>query len=308
MIHRCFLAFLIAVQVLSPLLLISAQPIQVRVSPSKLTAKPGDRILLTLCITNLGDREIEVKGFNLEIRSTRLYLIPLSFPFGKYYVPLDRPVKIRPGERVAIREIVEVPYINYQGDFDVKITVISDEGGAETHLEITLVPTLLSASIIMSYIIAVGLLLLGLYWLIKRLKSERWRRKIDSIDKMLKKRDKLIEILKTLEEKRHQGKMSYQEYLDLKKKYEEDLRSIHIKLRSALPGLELDIERLTLEINNLRNELEVLEGKLVKEMRDDGMRGRLEHIEDMIKLREKILSDMRERAKKIESYIQPDIS
>ncbi len=309
MVNRHLLTIIIAAQVLSLLLLpsISAQPIQVSAFPSKLTARPGDRVLLTLYITNLGNEEIEVKGFNLEIRSTRLYMLPLSFPFGKYYVPLDKPIKIKPGERKAISEIVEVPYINYQGDFDVKVTVISSEGEAETHLEIILTLTLLSASIMVAYIIAVGILLLGLYWLIKRMRSERWRRKISSIDKMLKRRDELIDILRTLEEKKARDKIDHREYLDLRTRYEKDLRSTHLKLKSALPDLEMDMERLALEINNLKNELEILRGKLASEMGDDGVKNRLNHIESMIRARERILNDMRERVRKVREYIQSDI-
>ncbi len=305
MTYRHFLIVLVTAQVLSLLLLpsVSAQLIQISAFPSKFTAKPGDKILLTLYITNLENKEIEVKGFNLEVKSTHLYVLPLSFPFGKYYVPLDKPIRIGPGERKAIKEMVEVPYINYQGDLDVKVTLISNEGKAETHLEITLILTLLSASMILAYIIAAGLLSLGLYWTIKRMKSERWERKINSIDKILKRRDELIEILRALEEKRSQGKIDHSEYLDLKSSYEGDLKSTHLKLRSALPDLEMDVERLTLEINNLKEELEFLRSKLANEMEDNEMKSRLEHIETIIKSREKILGDMRERVRRVKNCI-----
>ncbi len=310
MIRRHVLAeLLLTVQIALFLLLPScslAQSIQVKAVPSKLTARPGDRISLTLYIRNLGSHEIVVKGFNLKIRSIHLYLIPMSFPFGRYYVPLDEPVKVEPGEEKAIREIIEVPYINYQGDFDVEITVISNGGEAKTHLEITLVLTLLSASIIVSYLIVAGLLLLGLYFVIKRMKSERWRRKISSIDRMLKRGDELIDALRSLEERRSQGKVDHREYLDLKARYEDDLRSIHLELRKAIPDLEIDIRRISLEVNNLRNELEELRRKLASEMSDKETRDKLEHVESMIKSREKILEDLIERKRRIADYLDLD--
>ncbi len=310
MIRRHVLAeLLLTVQIALFLLLPScslAQSIQVKAVPSKLTARPGDRISMTLYIRNLGSHEIVVKGFNLKIRSIHLYLIPMSFPFGRYYVPLDEPIKVEPGEEKAIREIIEVPYINYQGDFDVEITVISNGGEAKTHLEITLVLTLLSASIIVSYLIVAGLLLLGLYFVIKRMKSERWRRKISSIDRMLKRGDELIDALRSLEERRSQGKVDHREYLDLKARYEDDLRSIHLELRKAIPDLEIDIRRISLEVNNLRNELEELRRKLASEMSDKETRDKLEHVESMIKSREKILEDLIERKRRIADYLDLD--
>jgi len=280
-----------------------AQGVKAEVNPSRISAKPGDRVNITLYITNLGAEEIEVRGLRLKVRSTRVYLLPLSIPFGEYYIPFDEPVHVGPGERKAIRKVIEVPYIHYAGDFVVTILVQTSAGEAVTHLYASLGFTPVSATIMIASLGALVGIVYGIYRYMKsRLSYEASiRRRVERIDKILERRDRNKELLEILEERKSRGKVSKEEYEDLSRRYKSEIDKAQTELDRILSDVEKDIERLSTEIRNLREEYRVLKERLAKGLADREVKGRLKHMENLIKEKERALGDLRVRLKRMRS-------
>lgn len=290
---RKSIAIILLTLLILPLISIHAQEITAKIVPSYVEANPGENLDLKLIVGNSGPKEIEVTGLRVYVTSEEVFFLPIRVNLGEYFIPFDDPVKVPSGGQKEIRKTVEVPNIPLFGRFRLRVEVRTTGGSAFTYMRVGLRHSKTSLGVFFLLILLIILILYAAVRLVKgRLSSlGRFNRTISRVDALLSERNKLIELVRKLEEKRREGKIGESEYRKLREEYEESLSKVHEQLevyrgsiRSMLSNIEEEMSRLRKEANEVKARIEV--GDMSKK---EGKR--------VLKEKEKAIRSLEERAR-----------
>lgn len=283
-----------------PLASMDAQKITAKIVPSYIEAHPGESVELKLAVRNSGQEKINVTGLRVYVTSEEVFFLPISADLGEYFIPFDEPVEVPPGGEKEIHKIVEIPNIPLFGRFRLRVEVKTTGGSAFTDMKVGLRRSNIYLGVFFIFILLIFLILYAAVHMVKGRLSVlgRFNRIVNKVDSLLSERDRLIELMNRVEEKRSKGKIEEKEYRKLREEYErslnevrEQLRAHQISIRSMLSSIEEEMSRLRGEMSEVRARVEV--GDLSKK---EGKR--------IIKKREKAIRSLEERAKILRNRLE----
>lgn len=281
---------------LLPICLSSAQPISVRVDPTELVAKPGDRIQVKILVRNEGSSEVNVTGFELRVVQ-HFPLLPSGVQVGVYEMSLEEPMRLMPGEGREITRVFEVPSVAYSGEFSVFLKVRSTAGESSTEVKVSLgLP--LSSALATALVISVEAgMIYGIYRALRRrLRPEhpltRRLRRLRSV-KGWREYDK--EIVRLINERRSWG--TYEDG----ERYEKHARAVSRAedlILSVINDLREEARRVRREIEVMREESVGLEGRISETS--------LKYIARLVSEREKLLREVISLLEELERSLSAD--
>ncbi|MEM2377575.1 MAG: hypothetical protein QXV05_03555 [Candidatus Korarchaeum sp.] len=281
---------------LLPICLSSAQPISVRVDPTELVAKPGDRIQVKIVVRNEGGSEVNVTGFELRVVQ-HFPLLPLGVQVGVYEMPLEEPMRLMPGEEREMSRVFEVPSVAYSGEFSVFLKVRSTAGESSTEVRVSLgLP--LSSALATALVISVEAgIIYGIYRALRRrLRPEhplaRRLRRIRSV-KGWREYDK--EVVELINERRSWGTYEDGERYE---KHARAVRKAEDLMLAVINDLREDVRRIRGEIGILRGESVELEGRVSEAC--------LRYIARLVSEREKLLRELTSLVEELERSLSAE--
>ncbi len=237
--------------------LISQGNITAQISPNSISTRPGEKIRLCLTVRNSGNVDINITSIRVHVSSKTLFGIPISIYLGEYPIPFEKPTRVKAGGEITIDRVVEVPNIPIAGDFNLELIVQTTGGTAVTYMLVSLSYSLLS----LLALFVVILLISGILYLIyRRIRSGVSRRSEKKIGQLLDERDKYVNLLRKLEEKRARGEAE-KEHEKLKDEYSSKLAEIQSKLDEAAKQLQVDVEKLSGEISKMEEDIKMLKAR-----------------------------------------------
>ncbi len=277
-----------------------SQSVTARIEPPYLEASPGESVDLRLVVRNLGTKEIEVTGLRVYVTSEEVFFLPVRANFGEYQIPFDEPTKVGPGEEEVIHKTIEVPNVPVFGRFLLKIRVETTGGYAYSQLRVDLKYSSTSIGVFLFLLLV---LLLLLYAVIRMVRSRvsgagRFKRRVSKVDALLAEKERILELMRRLEEKRREGRVGESEYRKLKEEYERSLGEVQAKLNSYLEPFRSMLANIEQEISKLKEEREVVRAKMeVGDLsKGEGKR--------TLKEKDKAIKSLEERAKILRNRIE----
>lgn len=268
---------------LLPICLSSAQPeLSIRVYPSELVVSPGDRVQVRIVVRNDYNVEVNLTGF--ELRVVQYFpLIPSGIQVGTYEMPLEEPLRLRPGEEREIVRVFEVPSLAYSGEFSVFLKAKSTAGDSLTEVKVSLGLPLSSALSMALALLVEAAVIYGIYMVLRRrLRPEHpVRRRLRRLRSVRRWREYDREVVDLISERRSWGTYEDEE------RYERHVRAVkkaeHL-IRVVIDDLREERRRIWRELNLMRAELAELRGVLSEES--------LEYVERLLRERGKMLEEI----------------
>ena len=231
----------------------------IQVSPEEVIVSPGEYLNVTIFLTNKGEEEIVVTGFEIRVMQ-HLPLIPISIPIGSYDSPLEEPISIGAGESRVIYRIFEVPRIAYSGDFSVLITAKTSKGDSTAEMRVSMgIPISSAISLAMTVLLEVSTAYLFYLALKRRLRPEDpIMRRIKRIKSIIGWRKYDEEILGLIEERKTWGtyKDGYERHLDAVRRADELISIVMRDLREEERRIELSIEAIKIGLSDFKGKID----------------------------------------------------
>ncbi len=283
-----------------PLSQLTSQGISARIEPPYLSASPGESVDLRLIVRNLGSKEIEVTGLRVYVTSEEVFFLPIRANFGEYQIPFDEPTKVAPGGEEVIHKTIEVPNVPVFGKFLLKIRVETTGGYTYSQLRVDLRYSSTSIGVFLFLLLVLLLILYALIRMVRgRLSSAgRFKRRVSKVDALLAEKERILELMRRLEDKRKEGKVGESEYRRLKGEYERSLEEVQAKLNTYLEPFKSMLANIEQEISKLKEERDVVRAKIEVGDLPKG-EGKRE-----LKEKDKAIKSLEERAKVLRDRIE----
>ncbi len=277
-----------------------SQSITALIEPPYIEASPGESVDLRLIVRNLGSKEIEVTGLRVYVTSEEVFFLPIRANFGEYQIPFDEPTKVTPGGEEVIHKTIEVPNVPVFGKFLLKIRVETTGGYAFSELRVDLKHSNTSIGVFLFLLLILMLVVYALIRMVRgRLSSAgRFKRRVSKVDALLAEKERILELMRKLEEKRKEGTVGETEYRRLKEEYERSLEEVQAKLDSYLEPFKSMLSNIEQEIARLKEEREVVRAKMEV---GDLTRGEGKKV---LKEKDKAIKSLEERARVLRDRIE----
>ncbi|MCS7102783.1 MAG: hypothetical protein NZ992_02740, partial [Candidatus Korarchaeum sp.] len=255
------LKLIILLLLILPAHLCSAQSnLSLSVDPSELVASPGDRVRVRILMKNEGSSEVNLTGFELKVVQ-HFPLLPSGVQVGVYEMPLEEPVRLKPGEEREISRVFEVPSVAYSGEFSVFLKARSTAGESVAEVKVSLGLTLSSA---LPTALAISLeagVIYGIYRALRRrLKPEHpARRRLRRLRTVRGWREYDKEVVELMNERKSWGIYEngerYERHVRAIKKADELISAVISDLREEEKRIEREIAIMSEELSELRGKL-----------------------------------------------------